>query len=239
MKITIISTFSDSYYEKYSKFFVDSLKKKLNPNINVVLYTDNIIVSTSNIKTLSLNDSCPDLVEFKNRNKHRKYSTFIYDGITFAHKSYAIIHAGLNVESDMLIWLDGDSELISDIGPEYFLSKLPKDYYTYYFGRPGTYSETGFIAFDLRNQNSKTFFKKMKEYYDSDKIYTLNGYTDCHVYDAVREEMESNNLIRSHNLTPDQSKNHFNGFFKGHLLHLKGGKKDVRDKHLKKAGVIK
>lgn len=238
MKITIVSTFSDNYYKEYSKFFVESLQEKLHESIDVILYTDNINISTSNIQTRSLSDSCPSLTDFKKRNKNRTFSTFVYDGVKFAHKSYAIAHAGLTIDSDILIWLDGDSELITEIGPEYFLNKLPKDYYTHYFGRSGTFSETGFIAFDLRNPNSKTFFSKIKEYYDSDKIYTLDGFTDCHVYDAVREEMESNNLIKSCNLTPSKSKNHFNDFFKGYIIHLKGGKKDVREKHLKKAGVL-
>ena len=238
MNIKIVSTFSDQYYEKYSKYFVASLKKYLKDDIEVILYTDSIVINENHIKSVNLDKSCPELLEFKKRNHHRIVENFMFDGITFAHKSYAIAHAGLNSNSDFLIWLDGDSELIGEINQNYFLSKLPSNYYTYYFGRPGTYSETGFIAFDLRNPNSKTFFTKIKDYYDTDKIYSLSGYTDCHVFDAVRQEMENNNLIKGCNLTPDQQKNHFNGFFRGYILHLKGSKKTVRKKHLKKAGVI-
>ena len=95
-----------------------------------------------------------------------------------------------------------------------------------YLGRPGRYTETGFISFDLTHQYSQEFFESIQNYYDKDLIYTeLSEQTDCHVYDAVRVKMENENKIKCHNLTPDLGKNNFNNTFAGYMVHYKGDKK--------------
>jgi hypothetical protein len=53
MKIGIVSTFSDSGYSEYGKYFVESCKQYVDPQIDVFLYIDNINISDQhNIKFL-------------------------------------------------------------------------------------------------------------------------------------------------------------------------------------------
>ena len=236
MKIGIVSTFSDQGYQDYANHFVSSLNKNLDNQVTVFLYVDNdkeLFKRNSNINIINLEKTVPDLTEFKNRNKNKTVESFVYDGVRFSHKSYAIWHAAMHSSVDLLIWLDADTELLKHVSAEYLKTFLPNDYFTSYLGRKG-YSETGFIAFDLRNPHTKEFFDIFKNYYDSDRIYTLPAFTDCHVFDATRTELETSGKIRGYNLTPVEEKNPFNETFKGYMIHLKGSRKDNREKLIRK-----
>jgi hypothetical protein len=236
MKIGIVSTFSDQGYEDYAKNFVTSLNNNLDKSVEVFLYIDDnkrLFKRSHNINIINLEKAVPNLTEFKNRNKTKPIDSFMNDGVRFSHKSYAIWHAAMHSGVDILIWLDADTELVRPLSAEYLQKFLPNGYFTSYLGRD-TYSETGFIAFDLRNPYTKEFFDVFKNYYDSDKIYTLEAYTDCHVFDATRKELENLKKITGYNLTPNITKSHFNQTFKGYMIHFKGGRKEKRDETIAK-----
>jgi len=236
MKIGIVSTFSEQGYKDYAELFVDSLKNNLDKSVEVFLYVDNVSIKTdSNINILNLEQLVPDLVNFKTRNKDKTFGDFLRDAVRFSHKSYAIWHAAMNSKVDILIWLDADTEIIKTVSSDYLKSFLPDNCFTSYLGRDKGYTETGFIAFDLRHHYTKEFFDIFKNYYDSDKIYTLKEYSDCHVFDATRKELENLKKITGYNITPGNIKNPFNDTFKGYMIHLKGGRKDQREKIISKS----
>ena len=54
------------------------------------------------------------------------------------------------------------------------------------------------------------------------------------MFDATRTELESSGKIRGYNLTPVEVKHPFNHIFKGYMMHLKGGRKDEREKLISK-----
>lgn len=236
MKIGIVTTFSDKGYDEYGKYFVDSCKKFVEKDIDIFLYVDNSpIPEEKNIHVLNLEPSIPDLTKFKVRNKDYKPSDFIFDAVRFSHKSYCIYHAAMNSGMDILIWLDSDTEIYDKITKEYLIKFLPAGNFSSYLGRP-SYSETGFLSFDLTNPYSKEFFNIFKKYYDEDEIFKLKGYLDCHVYDAARIQLENEGKIKNHDLSPPNlEKNHFNTVFDGYMLHYKGNRKTSRDKQLSKA----
>jgi len=236
MKIGIVSTFSDKGYYEYANHFVSSLNKNLDKQVSVFLYIDGnkkLFKSNDNITIINLENAVPELTQFKSRNKNKPVKSFVNDGVRFSHKSYAIWHAAMHSGVDILIWLDADTELLKHVSAEYLKTFLPNEYFTSYLGRH-SYSETGFIAFDLRNSHTKEFFDIFKNYYDSDRIYTLSAFTDCHVFDATRTELETSGKIKGHNLTPVEVKQPFNHVFNGYMIHLKGDRKDNRAKHIRK-----
>lgn len=230
MKIGIVSTFSNRGYDEYGKYFVENLKKNLDGQVDVFLYVDDkkLFKTSSNIHKFDLEKLVPDLTQFKNRNKDKTFKNFMWDAVRFSHKSYAIWHAATTSNVDILIWLDADTEIINTISAEYLKTFLPDGCFTSYLGREG-FSETGFISFDLRNPYAKEFFSIFKNYYDTDKIYTLDAFTDCHVFDATRNELEKAGKIKGHNLTPLPTKHHFNQTFDGYMIHFKGDKKEKRE----------
>ena len=72
MKIGIVSTFSKAGYDEYAKYFVDSLIKYLDPEVEVFLYLDDIKLKLPpNIKIINFNKTVPELAAFRERNKNQ------------------------------------------------------------------------------------------------------------------------------------------------------------------------
>lgn len=234
MKIGIVSTFSDHGYHEYGKYFVESCKRYIDPLISVRIYIDNLkIEDFNNIEFLKLEPSVPQLTEFKTRNSHRTYKDYKFDGIRFAHKTYATFHAA-NQSVDYLIWLDSDTEIYNFIDKDYFLKFLPKGSFVGYIGRKGI-SETGFLIFDMNHLYAKDFFKRYQWYYDSDALYDLGEYHDAYIFDTVRKEFEADGRISSYNVSPAEcTKGHFNATFNGYMVHYKGDDKSQRDQKMSK-----
>ncbi len=235
MNIKLISTFSDAGYYDYAKHFVESCGKNLK-YINVVIYKDNVeLVNTESITYLNLENTCSDLVEFKKRNSNRTHKDFRFDGVRFAHKVYATIHASREENLDYLVWLDADTEIYDTINPEYLISFLPKGKFVGYIGRD-TASETGFLIFDMRHPEAKNFFDRYEWYYNSDAIYDQPEFHDGFIFDVIRKEFETAGKIVSQNISPvGVTKNHFNAAFDGYMLHYKGGRKEKREEQIAKA----
>lgn len=230
MGVTVISTYSPGNYADYAKHFVSTLKRYVDPSVKVVLYTDQPQdFRKQNWHNLILNDCCPDLVEFKERNGHRPLKPgkrgFIKDAVRFSHKSYAICHAAMNCTTKQLVWLDADTVCLSPLSTRFFKRQLPNDAFCSYLGREPKYTETGYLHFDMTNKFAKEFFEMWKMYYDTDAIYNLRGHLDCHVFDIVRKQFEVNGDIIGHNLAEGVDKSHFNKVFRGKMRHNKGESK--------------
>jgi hypothetical protein len=234
MKIKLISTFSDAGYHDYAKNFVESCFKHIK-GIDVVIYKDLLdLKNKENVSFLNLEDSCPELVNFKKRNSHRTFKNFRFDAVRFSHKVYAIIHAAREHNLDYLIWLDADTEIYDIVDPAYFLKFLPKGNFVGYVGRD-TDSETGFLIFDMKHPEAKNFFDRYEWYYNTDAIYNLGEYHDGFVFDIVRKEFEIDHKIISHSVSPTGvTKQHFNAAFDGYMMHYKGSGKDSREKLIAK-----
>jgi hypothetical protein len=241
MNVTIVTTFSEKNYKDYGHYFMASLEKYLDENINVVIYTDSpLFDDTETWKNLILAETSPNLVKFKERNKDRKVPSgtkgFLFDAVRFSHKSYCIIHASRNCKTDRLIWLDADTEILAPITNDYLNSHLDNKMFVSYLGRPDRYTETGWLAFDITNKNTTSFFDKWEWYYNTDEIYNLPAQLDCHVFDAVKDEFIEKRLIEGQNISPPNiGKAHFDTRFKNFMCHYKGNRKESRDLYFKKA----
>ena len=241
MTTTIITTFSDKNYTDYANYFMASLEKYLDKNVNVLVYTDSpLFDNQENWTNVILGDECPNLVEFKNRNGHKPVATgtkgFMFDAVRFSHKSYCIVDASRKVKSDRMIWLDADTEILAPISEDYLRSFLDNDKFVSYLGRVGKYTETGWLSFNLDSPNSAEFFDLWEWYYNTDEIYNLPAQLDCHVFDACFEKLEIENKIVGQNISPPNTgKAHFDLRFKKHMCHYKGTRKENRDVYFAKA----
>jgi len=233
-KLIIVTTFSDEGYEKYARTFLESCEKNLDSAVDVVAYVDTVQMQSNRIQSRVLETSAPELTAFKQRNAYRDSPVFQQAAIRFSHKVYAMCHAARTIDCDMLIWLDADTEMLSPVDKMTFLSKLPPGYFVSYLDRQPVYTETGFLAFDMRNPYAQEFFARMQEYYDTDRVFDLEQWHDCFVFDAVRTTMEQQGKTRAYNVSPVVKKNHFNQLFSGVIIHYKGDAKSMRDQILKK-----
>ncbi len=241
VKTTIVTTFGNQHYEMYAKYFMNSLEKYLDENVNVLVYTDTpLFDDTETWKNYILSDQSKGLKRFKKRNGSRPVSTgtkgFYTDAVRFSYKSYCIIDASRKVKSDRLIWLDADTEVIAPISEEYLRSHLDNDKFVSYLGRKEKYTETGWLSFNLDSPNSTEFFDLWEWYYNTDEIYNLPAQLDCHVFDACLEKLENENKIVGQSISPKGvSKGHFDARFAKHMCHYKGTRKENRDIYFAKA----
>jgi len=225
--IGIVSTFSDNGYNEYAHLLVNGIGSHLDKKIKVFLYIDTVKFKVpSNVSVIPLEPSVPDLTKFKQRHLDKKPTKFINDGVRFSHKSYAIWHAAKNSNVDKLFWLDADTVLTNDVTEQYLNNFLPDNHFTSYLGRGKSYTETGFIGFNLKHAYADEFFNEFIDYYNSDRIYSeLPAYTDCHVYDATRNKFVNEKKITALDLTPGLGKSNFNHIHQGYMVHNKGGNK--------------
>jgi len=238
--VTIVTTFSDKNFEDYAKHCVTSLQRYAEKDIKVKVYTDTpyLWLQGDNWENLILETQVPELRAFKKRNGGRPVPPgskgFTKDGVRFSHKSYAWCHAGLNCDTDVLMWLDADSEIIDTLTSNYLTKFVRDGYVSSYLGRKGRFTETGYLGWNMNHPDTKRMFLRMKQYYDEDLLYKMRWQTDCHVYDAVREEFEGDGA-RFLNLTPDLTSGHFNETFVGYITHYKGNDKNERKRHFREA----
>lgn len=227
MKIKIVSTFSDKGFEEYGKNFVESCKKFIDPNIEIVLYVDNASIEpVNNIKVLNLESTIPAITDFKTRNSHRTgFKDFRWDGIRFAYKSYVMCHASKDYTADILIWLDADTEIIRKVDQDYLMKFLDPTSFVGYLGRKGA-PETGFLIFNMRHSGARAFFDKFEWYYNSDELYKLDQFHDAWVFQELKNEMSDSGIIKATSITPEGALKHpFNATFKDYMVHYKGDNK--------------
>lgn len=114
------------------------------------------------------------------------------DTVRFCHKIYAISEGVkyLTDKDELYVWWDADAWLTAPITSESFKELLsPVDWVGAYLGRKDwDHTETGFIAFNMKNPESKNMINAMVKLYDSGNVFKLSqGRTDSCVYDVVRE----------------------------------------------------
>lgn len=230
MKIAAATTFSLTGYNEYAYRLIESFSKYWDRSIDLYVYYDELPpqgwkINQPNIHYLPAN--FPNLLSFKERNKaHPKASTsnFTLDGVRFSHKVYAYVDMCLNKNVDIAIWLDGDSITHNTVDKSVVTSWLNGKMAGALF-RPKIYTETGFHIFDMRYPQAKAFMKKWINWYDTDNVWNLNAFTDCHTYDATVKEFDINLW---NNLSPANMHHphpFVNGILGEHMDHMKGPRK--------------
>lgn len=185
-----------------------------------------------------------DLMEFKERHRRNleanglgKYTkngekNYRYDAVRFSHKVFALFQFLEENETDLLIWLDGDSRTHSVIKVKDVLSWCPESKFAGYLARPWLYTETGFHIFNMSHPIAKDFLNTWKQYYLDDSIFKLSMWTDCHTYDAAKSKFDD---TLWHNLSPPIKNNHpfINGPLGQFMDHMKGPRKKKGTSHRK------
>lgn len=183
-----------------------------------------------------------DLLSFKERHRNNpeanglgRHATngkknYRFDAVRFSHKVFALFQFLEENETDVLIWLDGDSRTHSRVHRSDIFSWCPEEKFAGYLARPWMYTETGFHIFNMNHEISKDFLNAWKQYYLDDSIFGLENWTDCHTYDDAMKGFDSKHW---HNLSPSIKNNHpfINGPLGEFMDHMKGPRKKKGTSH--------
>ncbi len=200
LNIKVITTYNNKLYKEYAHRF----KETYNWPFELIVYNEDEKIQ-------------PDLKAFVERNKDRqpysdykvKGKEFLTDGVRFSYKVYAYIHAIVTqkIENiDGLICIDADSVFHKPIDEEWIKKHIHRDECMMtYLGRGNTYSECGFLYFNLNHPDTMSYANTMKAMYDNDSIYKLKEQHDSYVWDYVRKDFESKRGTRNHNIGDEKS----------------------------------
>jgi len=145
-----------------------------------------------------------DQKDFMERWKDHKPDSYMFDVVRFSHKIFCLekCASAIKDDIDVLIWLDADVITKKPVTHKWLESVLPGENETCsYLGRPGLYSECGFVAYNLKAQGYD-LLRRMKEYYIADVFKNWkDGWTDCHVLDRSLERAVENSAVITKNLS--------------------------------------
>lgn len=181
-KTTFITTFNEIGYELYGKAWIKTfIEKTTNQNVYAKIYCENFTpdpVDCERIDFLDFYKEIPEHLEWKIRyvmtTPHLKYTKNMT--VRFSFKAFVIQHALQNIDSDYIIWLDGDciftgndyenlaSEIIGDC-----LLACQVEKYKDKNSNVG-HIESGILVFNAKHNDKNIFLEKHKEYYKIENI---------------------------------------------------------------------
>ncbi len=248
MKYTVITTFNEDGYKQYGRRMIQTFLKNWPQQVTLVVYAENCNV-TETASNLIVHDIAvvDALTTFKAqwqgvpkangnvsddpvRGKRKDSGKgFKWDAVRFAHKVYSIFHCARSVNTDWLIWMDGDTVCHSPVTMEDLNRMCPTDRELCFLGRKNKYTECGLYAMNLTSTNTKNFLLKFQRFYDDadNGIFTLKEWHDSFVFDAVREQCGLRELDWSSHLITGEGHPLINSEWGAYLDHLKGDRKKL------------
>lgn len=229
-KISVITSFDQTYYNKIGKYCVETFLKYWDNDINLYLYLENFDLPDSDKYTKIFFDKL-NVDYFKFQEEQRKTPEK-----TFAKKAYSIIHAMENIQTDILIWLDADVITTKNVDKELIYSLIPEDTLSTHFGvwhnqekhntkSPLIFScETGFFALNTRHQEFTKFKHRYSERYITRDTTGLRRFYDGDVYGSVISELKKN--AKMNDLNPGTHKTPIpRSILAEYITHFKHGAK--------------
>lgn len=209
-KYTVITTFHQAGLELYGQKMIDSFEQHWPDDVDLVIYAENCdpVVKKPNVRVvdlLAVSKSCKRFVKrhANNPRAHGNPNPGVTDDITrkkafrwqatrFCYKVFATGHAANTIDTDWLIWLDGDTHTHSSV-PESFLPTVcPDSHLISYLGRGERYhSECGWVAYNMQDPMALQFINRFVGMYNSDEIFQHKEWHDSFIWDVVRREMVS------------------------------------------------
>ena len=195
MKIKVVTTYNNKLLKEYAHRF----KETYNWPFELKVYNEDI----------NMYDNIPGLKKFVERNKNKqpisdykeKSKDFITDGVRFCYKVYAYTHEIIMTKDyDGIICIDADSVFYKKIDEDWIKKHIHRDdCMMTYLGRP-SYSECGFLYFNMQHSHTKAYAEEMKLMYDEDLIYKEQQQHDSWIWDIVRKKFEVRHNVKNYNI---------------------------------------
>ena len=237
MSHTVVTSFTESGYNRYAKAFVDSFRQYWPKEVNLVVYYE----GTNPQEGWRFIDEVRDLDNWMEAIKPfnlmtgkvgEKYNINLDAGMV--RKAFIEAHAARTF-GGKVVWVDSDVVTFAEV-PENFIDfTLPDDKVCCYLGRDWMYTESGYIGFNYDHPACEGFLQLYLNIFTSGAIFSQPGWHDCYGFDAARKVMIKNmpeandyfNDLAAH--LPDGVMHPFINSVLGTCLdHRKGPRKDTR-----------
>ena len=202
-----VTTFSQSIYDRYGWKLLESAAKHWPGKLIAYVEGSNPSIDAENIeyrKLFEIPGVVPFLQHLQNiplaMGKTGNGYNYNFDAWKFSRKAFCQWQVGFENPTEKIFWLDADIQIIKDV-PESFLTNLFHGKPYAYLGRPGYYTETGFIGFDMKH--CMPLMEKYRECYQRGALFTLQRWHDCEAFDWARAQSR----IEGEDLSPFYSQN--------------------------------
>lgn len=196
MKISVITSFDERYYNIIGKESLDSWLKFWPKELTLTCYVENFkLHDIERIVQIDFSQLPPEYEEFQKTNFNDRVKIF-------SKKAYSVIHAFENLDSDRIIWLDADVITFDNLPLEFLKKLCPDDTLATFMGvahhkikgdknSPKMFSaETGFFIVNKRHPGFEEFSKRYRQYYDEKITENLRRFYDGEVFGAVVQEFK-------------------------------------------------
>jgi hypothetical protein len=202
MKIEIITSFNERYYNGIGKECVETWLKYWPTNLKLTCYVEEFqLPEQDRIKQISFTELGADYENFQNDPKYKNRVKI------FSKKAYSIIHAFKNSTADRIIWIDADVLTLKDVPIEIIKNLCPNDTLLTYMrvwhhlDKANLQSslvpsaESGVFAVNTEHQSFHQFADRYAEYYNKRLDKNIRRFYDGEVLGAVAKEFETSNKI--------------------------------------------
>ena len=187
MKIKVVSTWNNKLFKEYAHRF----QSTYNWPFELEIYNEDE----------GMYDEIPTLKKFVDRNKVDIPLSFQKDAVRFSYKVYAYTQAILTTrDCDGLIFIDADSVFYKKIDEAWVKKHLHReDCMITYLERP-TYSECGFMYFNMKHNFIKQFAIDMRKMYDDNLLFKEDEQHDSFIFDIVRTKFEEDYGVENYDI---------------------------------------
>lgn len=185
MKIEVITSFDQRYYDIIGHACVESWLEYWPQELTLTCYVENMsLPAQDRIRQIPFSALGAGYEQFQQSDESDRTKTF-------AKKAYSVIHAFENSTADLIIWLDADV-ITKQALPKHILETLCSDTQLAAFmavDHDGWYSaETGIFAVNTRHPVFKQFADRYSERYNKHIKHDLRRFYDGEVFGAVVKE---------------------------------------------------
>ena len=242
---TVITSLNQKYWDEVANENSHYLDKNWIAGEDIFMYHEFTTLPknklSSRVQWIDLYQSCPEIVEFGEKWKDHPHANgsngtnFRLNAIKFVHKTFAIWHRAKIQKTGYLIWLDCDALVYNKIDKTFIDNIFKNDTIVSYIGRPGKYSECGFLAFNLDHPETHIFLNRWETLYTSGEFIKLSETHDSWTFDVLRNEWQKPELFYNLNADALTKKHPFASSKIGmYIDHAKGADKKNKLEKLKK-----
>lgn len=183
-RFAIITSLNEEYYNRCGRLMIESINR--HTDIPLYVYNEDFEFRTPKNCFLMNWNLGKDYDNFVTRWSVQKKTNRI---LTFAKKSFSIIHALENIDCDRIIWMDADTELKDNLNKQILDLITTDDILSTHFGvkhlkddKEYFSCETGFFILNKKHQLFSNFLEIYKGIYINDDYKDLRRFYDGEVY---------------------------------------------------------
>lgn len=193
MKIEVITSFDQAYYDRIGHACVDTWLKHWPEEFKLTCYVEEFrLPEQERIQQIDFKELGDSYCNFQQSPKFKDRVK------TFAKKAYSVIHAMEHSNADRIIWIDADVLTMADISGTFLENLCPNNTLATYMqvyhekeDRVWISAETGIFVLNTQHIEFQSFARRYRQYYDEHITENLRRFYDGEVFGAVANEFKS------------------------------------------------